>query len=195
MIKNKQLVFVMRIFLRITDSFENRDQFFFIIHIRHYILVNFQIVPTIKISSSFFYIDIFCSSFNLVYITRSSLWSFTLKMTFFLLKQSFSLLNPLKWNAFFFFLSFSSLYTYCCVLNLNYHIFFYSYLFAVCIVAVDLTSSEDIKDTREGEDVTLECRFAPQNSRETVSYYWTKNIKQIHDNVAVGNVPLGSNYK
>ncbi|XP_045473454.1 hemicentin-2 [Harmonia axyridis] len=59
----------------------------------------------------------------------------------------------------------------------------------------DETSSEQIKDTQEGEDVTLECRFSPQTSRETLTYYWAKNNKQTHDNVAIGDVPLDNNYR
>ncbi|XP_023012158.2 hemicentin protein echinoid [Leptinotarsa decemlineata] len=61
---------------------------------------------------------------------------------------------------------------------------------------VTFVSSEDgIRDTREGEDVTLECRFPPQSSRDTLTYYWAKKNKQTHDNVAIGNVPLDTNYR
>ncbi|CAH1154135.1 unnamed protein product [Phaedon cochleariae] len=54
---------------------------------------------------------------------------------------------------------------------------------------------EGVRDTREGQDVTLECRFPPQTSRDTLTYYWAKKNKQTHDNVAIGNVPLDTNYK
>ncbi|XP_050509642.1 muscle M-line assembly protein unc-89 [Diabrotica virgifera virgifera] len=56
-------------------------------------------------------------------------------------------------------------------------------------------SEDSSRDTREGEDVTLECRFPPQPSRDTLTYYWAKNNKQTHDNVAIGHVPLDANYK
>ncbi|KAJ8967553.1 hypothetical protein NQ314_002869 [Rhamnusium bicolor] len=56
-------------------------------------------------------------------------------------------------------------------------------------------SEDGIRDTREGEDVTLECRFPPQTSRDTLTYYWAKKNKQTHDNVAIGSVPLDTNYK
>ncbi|XP_018335575.1 hemicentin-2 isoform X2 [Agrilus planipennis] len=55
--------------------------------------------------------------------------------------------------------------------------------------------SDDIKDTREGDDVTLECRFAPQTSRESLTYYWARSNRQTHDNVAIGPVPLDNNYR
>lgn len=57
------------------------------------------------------------------------------------------------------------------------------------------TSEDGIRDTREGEDVTLECRFPPQTSIETLTYYWAKKNKHTHDNVAIGNVPLDANYR
>lgn len=55
--------------------------------------------------------------------------------------------------------------------------------------------AQEIKDAQETEDVTLACRFPPQTSRDTLTYYWAKNNKQTHDNVAIGNVPLDSNYR
>lgn len=64
------------------------------------------------------------------------------------------------------------------------------------IVSVTCVVSEEVsRDTREGEDVKLECRFPPQSSKDTLTYYWAKNNKQTHDNVAIGNVPLDTNYK
>ncbi|KAG5872503.1 hypothetical protein JTB14_030866 [Gonioctena quinquepunctata] len=70
------------------------------------------------------------------------------------------------------------------------------FLLLECVFMVTFVSCEDgIRDTREGEDVTLECRFPPQTSRDTLTYYWAKKNKQTHDNVAIGNVPLDANYK
>lgn len=61
------------------------------------------------------------------------------------------------------------------------------------------TSGEDAKDTREGEDVTLECRFSPQqmktSSTGSPAYWWARTNRQLHDNVIIGDVTLDSNYK
>ncbi|XP_077286250.1 hemicentin protein echinoid isoform X2 [Arctopsyche grandis] len=54
--------------------------------------------------------------------------------------------------------------------------------------------SEESRDTREGEDVTLECRFNPPAASESLTYYWVRN-NPTHDNVAIGAIPLASNYK
>lgn len=58
-----------------------------------------------------------------------------------------------------------------------------------------LASCEEIKDAREGEDIMLECRFAPQALRDNLTYYWARSNKQTHDNVAIGSVPLDNNYR
>lgn len=63
------------------------------------------------------------------------------------------------------------------------------------VIGATLTTAEDIKDTREGEDVTLECRFPPQTSRGSPTYYWSRHNKQNHDNVAIADTPLDPNYK
>ncbi|XP_071050518.1 cell adhesion molecule Dscam2 isoform X1 [Onthophagus taurus] len=55
--------------------------------------------------------------------------------------------------------------------------------------------AEDVKDTREGEDVTLECRFSPKTATGELTYYWVRSNKQTHDNAAIGKVPLDNNYK
>ncbi|KAL1506126.1 hypothetical protein ABEB36_005549 [Hypothenemus hampei] len=53
---------------------------------------------------------------------------------------------------------------------------------------------EIIKDAREGEDVRLECRFQPP-SMGSLSYYWIKQSKTGHDNVAIKDTPFDPNYK
>ncbi|KAJ8909470.1 hypothetical protein NQ315_004527, partial [Exocentrus adspersus] len=45
---------------------------------------------------------------------------------------------------------------------------------------------------RGGRDARVP--FSPQTSRDTLTYYWAKKNKQTHDNVAIGNVPLDTNY-
>lgn len=74
---------------------------------------------------------------------------------------------------------------------------FSSILITSCLIIVSPTvlSEETIKDTREGDDTTLECRFNPPTPRETPTYYWSRVIKDNHDNAAVGNVPLDTNYR
>ncbi|KAF5284702.1 hypothetical protein FQR65_LT13455 [Abscondita terminalis] len=68
-------------------------------------------------------------------------------------------------------------------------------IFHTFVAVISISTGEEVTDTREGEDVTLQCRFSPQTSREAPTYYWTRNNKQAHDNVAVGNVPLDNNYR
>ncbi|XP_075224340.1 hemicentin protein echinoid isoform X2 [Lycorma delicatula] len=55
--------------------------------------------------------------------------------------------------------------------------------------------AQDMKDTREGEDVTLECRFSPQLASQEPTYYWLRTNKRNHDNVAIEQTPLDTNYK
>ncbi|XP_071454831.1 cell adhesion molecule Dscam1 isoform X1 [Hetaerina americana] len=68
------------------------------------------------------------------------------------------------------------------------------------LVVVYLTTStiatEEAKDTREGEDVTLECRFRPQIAAQAeVTFFWLRINRRNHDNVAIQKTPLNSNYK
>lgn len=53
---------------------------------------------------------------------------------------------------------------------------------------------EEGKDTREGENVSLECRFPPQIAKQNPTYFWLRTNKLKHDNVAVQNTALESNY-
>ncbi|CAG9859876.1 unnamed protein product [Phyllotreta striolata] len=70
------------------------------------------------------------------------------------------------------------------------------HLVIVVIVSVSRVVAEEIrKDTRETEDVRLECRFQLQSVRDTMTYYWVKDNKLGHDNVAIGSVPLDANYR
>lgn len=54
---------------------------------------------------------------------------------------------------------------------------------------------DDMKDVGEGDNVTLECRFAPHlisRGRETL--YWSRTNARDKDNVAIGETPLDMNY-
>ncbi|KAE8737392.1 hypothetical protein FOCC_FOCC017145 [Frankliniella occidentalis] len=56
-------------------------------------------------------------------------------------------------------------------------------------------STPEVKDTREGEDVSLSCRFAPQVAQQNPTYFWLRINTRKHDNVAIGNAPLDTNYR
>nr|CAD7575399.1 unnamed protein product [Timema californicum] len=61
--------------------------------------------------------------------------------------------------------------------------------------ATALVSDADSKDTREGEDVTLECRFAPQLSSQNNTYFWGRTRSSTFENVAIQQAPLDPNYR
>ncbi|XP_055680977.1 hemicentin-2-like isoform X1 [Lutzomyia longipalpis] len=62
---------------------------------------------------------------------------------------------------------------------------------ALCVVAGD-----ESLDTREGEDVTLKCRFNEQHSTNEFSYYWARwTVGNKYENVAIGNIQLNTNYR
>lgn len=68
---------------------------------------------------------------------------------------------------------------------------------ALSFFALALVSrAEDAKDTREGEDVTLECRFAPQIGAQEPTFFWVRTNKHNqHDNVAIHQNPLDAFYR
>jgi len=51
------------------------------------------------------------------------------------------------------------------------------------------------KDTREGENVTLTCRFPPEPSVQNLTAYWLRTNKRKPDNVAINGIPLDNNYR
>jgi echinoid protein len=58
--------------------------------------------------------------------------------------------------------------------------------------------TEEAKDIREGEDVSLECRFAPQlvsGGQENTTFYWSRTNKHNKDSVAIHQTPLDPNYR
>lgn len=71
----------------------------------------------------------------------------------------------------------------------------FSILTFFLVSGISYVNSEDIvRDAREGEDVTLECRFPPP-SMDSLSYYWIRQSKTGHDNVAIRETPFDPNYK
>ncbi|CAH2076216.1 unnamed protein product, partial [Iphiclides podalirius] len=68
-------------------------------------------------------------------------------------------------------------------------------LLLFCTVCAALAEDEQ-HDAHEGDDVTLQCRFTLQPSAgESLTYYWVRNTASGHDNVAIGNIPLETNYQ
>ncbi|XP_050294369.1 cell adhesion molecule DSCAM-like isoform X2 [Anthonomus grandis grandis] len=69
-------------------------------------------------------------------------------------------------------------------------------MWILLILGICYVSAEEITlDAREGEDVTLECRFPPP-SMQSLSYYWIRQSKtKGHDNVAIKDTPFDPNYK
>lgn len=55
-------------------------------------------------------------------------------------------------------------------------------------------AAEELIDTREGEDLTLKCRFNEQET-SNFSYYWARSTGSTFENVAIGNIKLNANYK
>lgn len=68
-------------------------------------------------------------------------------------------------------------------------------LFHVLTLVLCIAASDDQLDTREGADLTLRCRFNENFGNEKeFAYYWARYLLK-YDNVAVGAVPLNSNYR
>lgn len=61
---------------------------------------------------------------------------------------------------------------------------------------ISMTHGEDLLiDTREGEILSLKCRFNEQHLTNEFSYYWARISGTKYENVAIGAVPLASNYR
>jgi hypothetical protein len=65
------------------------------------------------------------------------------------------------------------------------------------VLGVIIARAEDEqRDAREGDDVTLQCRFSLEPmAGESLTYYWVRSTVSGHDNVAIGATPLESNYE
>jgi echinoid protein len=58
--------------------------------------------------------------------------------------------------------------------------------------------TEEAKDIREGENVSLECRFAPQlvsGGQDNTTFFWFRTNKHNKDNAAIYQTPLDPNYR
>lgn len=69
-----------------------------------------------------------------------------------------------------------------------------TFLTDVFVVTVSCRSGND-QDTREGEDVNLECRFPPHLATQQATFYWLRTNKRGHDNVAISTAALDPNYR
>ncbi|XP_049534974.1 hemicentin-1-like [Anopheles darlingi] len=58
-----------------------------------------------------------------------------------------------------------------------------------------LSAADEIHDTREGETVTLKCRFSAESVSNRFSYYWARSAGNKFDNVAINGVQLNMNYR
>ncbi|XP_073949326.1 hemicentin protein echinoid isoform X2 [Choristoneura fumiferana] len=69
-------------------------------------------------------------------------------------------------------------------------------LFLFCAAVWWARAEDEGHDAREGDDVTLRCRFALEPlAGESLTYYWVRSTASGHDNVAIGNIPLETNYQ
>lgn len=68
-------------------------------------------------------------------------------------------------------------------------------LFSVSTFLTLISAAEELIDTREGEDLTLKCRFNEQQSKNEFSYYWARSAGANFENVAIGDVQLNTNYR
>ena len=50
-------------------------------------------------------------------------------------------------------------------------------------------------DVEEGDNVRLECRFAPSLAVKASTLYWIRTNRNGHDNVAIGDTPFQGNYR
>ena len=65
------------------------------------------------------------------------------------------------------------------------------------LAIVTTANGDDIAiDTRDGEDLMLECRFSPDYSSRDFIYYWARSsTTQRFENVAVDGKSLSATYK
>lgn len=77
----------------------------------------------------------------------------------------------------------------------NKHMLF-PFLFAV-LSLVSLAHAEDtVIDKREGENLSLKCRFSEQHQMgKEFLYYWARFSGTKYENVAIGGDSLASNYR
>lgn len=71
----------------------------------------------------------------------------------------------------------------------------YFVVFSVIALLGVANAFEEQVDTKEGDNLTLKCRFNQQ--RQTANeflYYWARSVGASFENVAIGNIQLNTNY-
>ncbi|XP_063621729.1 hemicentin-2 [Cydia splendana] len=69
-------------------------------------------------------------------------------------------------------------------------------LFLLCAAVTWAGAEDESHDAREGDDVTLRCRFNFEPlAGESPTYYWVRSTASGHDNVAIKDTPLETNYQ
>uniref|UniRef100_A0AAG5DSB7 Echinoid n=1 Tax=Anopheles atroparvus TaxID=41427 RepID=A0AAG5DSB7_ANOAO len=63
------------------------------------------------------------------------------------------------------------------------------------LLLIGLAVANKTMDTREGEEVTLKCRFNEHYSDREYSYYWAQQSPNKYDNVAIKGDTFNPNYK
>ncbi len=75
-------------------------------------------------------------------------------------------------------------------------IHFTSFSLLPVLAILTKANGDDIAiDTRDGEDLILQCRFSPDYSNKDFIYYWARSSQQKFENVAVDEKSLSSTYK
>lgn len=69
-----------------------------------------------------------------------------------------------------------------------------SLILNVLVITTTANGDDTSIDTRDGEDLTLQCRFSPDYSNRGFIYYWARSSTKF-ENVAFGEKSLSSNYK
>lgn len=83
-----------------------------------------------------------------------------------------------------------------------FFVFLFFFMFAETVLTtfftttITITLADEALDTREGEDITLKCRFSEQNLNDNFLYYWARfTPPSKYENVAVKDSPLNANYR
>ncbi|KAL4702686.1 hypothetical protein ACJJTC_018695 [Scirpophaga incertulas] len=70
-------------------------------------------------------------------------------------------------------------------------------LLLICTGVISSRAEDELHDVREGDDATMQCRFNLNFSAgNSLTYYWVQNnVNGVHENVAIGDVVFGPDYK
>lgn len=80
--------------------------------------------------------------------------------------------------------------------NLTIIIFYFLSLSIFTVLAITTHANGDDRsiDTRDGEDLNLQCRFNKEYSNVNFIYYWARSSQSRFENVAISEKSLSSNY-